>query len=75
MKIHLLISSEPVAGGTQLESICGETISNAQAIPLADLDKDQASTILFCKRCFGRQYFYAISSAQEALDIERNEVA
>jgi len=75
MKIHLLISAEPVQGGGMLESICGEEIQNAKAVPLADLDQEFTSTILFCKACFGRKYFYAIGSAQEALDIERNEVA
>jgi hypothetical protein len=70
-KIHLLICSSPISGGSELEAVCGEKVPNAQAIPLADLDKEQSSTILFCKRCFGRQYFYAISSAQEAMDVER----
>jgi hypothetical protein len=70
-KIHLFISASPIQGGTELESICGEKITNAQAIPLNELVTEQASTILFCKHCFGRQYFYAISSAQEAMDMER----
>jgi len=70
-KIHLLISADPVQGGNELESICGEKVPNAQAIPLTELDREQTSTIIFCKRCFGRQYFYAISSAQEAMHMER----
>lgn len=69
-KIHLLISLDPIDGGKDLEAICGEMVTQAQAIPLTEFDREQTSTIVFCRHCFGRQYFYAISTGQEARDLE-----
>jgi len=74
-KIHLIISADPVSNGEDRQAICGETVPKASAIPLTEF-YEPSSTILFCKSCFmvltltGRKYYYAISSGQEARDIE-----
>jgi hypothetical protein len=68
-KIHLIISADPVPDGQTLNAICGVSVSNAKAVPLGEME-EPASCILFCKDCFGRNYFYAITTAQQAKDLE-----
>ena len=65
-KVHLIISVEPIEGGHNLEAICGEVVPQAQAIPLTEFG--QPTTIAFCKKCFGRQYFYVVATAQAVHD-------
>jgi hypothetical protein len=67
-RIHLLICIDPIRNGDDVEAICGEVIPKAHAVPLTDFSEVQRSTIQFCKKCFGRQYFYAVSTGQEAHD-------
>lgn len=69
-KIHLIISADPVPNGFDQVALCGDTIPKASAIPLTELDSP-TSSILFCKECFGKKaYFYAISTGQDARDLE-----
>lgn len=72
-KIHLLITVEPLKDGEELIALCGEKLPQAHAVPLVDMGESvKRSTITFCKLCFGRQYFYAVSSGQTALDASRD---
>jgi len=74
VKVHLIISIDPIPNGKDLEAICGEVVPKAQAIPLSEFpDHPQRSTVAFCKKCFGRQYFYAITGGQEAHDAEGSD--
>jgi hypothetical protein len=68
-KIHLIISADPVPDGQTLEAICGVQVPNSHAVPLHAME-EPASTILFCKACFCRNYFYAITTAQQAKELE-----
>lgn len=69
-KIHLIISADPVPNGFDRQAMCGETIPQASAVPLTELDTP-TSSILFCRDCFGKKaYFYAISTGQDANDLE-----
>ncbi len=68
-KIHLIISADPVENGFDRTALCGLTISKAEAVPLTEMEAP-ASSILFCRECFGRNYFYAISGGQERRDLE-----
>ncbi len=69
-KIHLLVSTEPIENGQAREAVCGEVIPNAQAVPLADFQEQQRSTIMFCSKCFSRNYMYAIATGQDSKDLE-----
>ena len=70
-KIHLLIAYEPPPKGSTLTAICGEEIPQAEACALADLnDLESRSTLLFCTKCFGKRYFYAIAGGQQKKDME-----
>ncbi len=68
-KIHLIISSDPVENGFDRTALCGVTVPKAEAVALTEM-AEPASSILFCKDCFGRNYFYAISTGQERRDLE-----
>lgn len=68
-KIHLFISLDPLPGGKDLEAVCGVTVKGATAIPLREFP-ESAVTIAFCKACFARKYFWAITSGQESRDME-----
>jgi hypothetical protein len=70
-KIHMIISADPLPNGSDMTAICGETITKANAVPLTQMEEPR-STILFCRECFGRNYFYAITSGQTAHDLEES---
>lgn len=70
-KLHMIISLDPVPSGGELTAFCGAVIPNATAVPISEMaETEQAATIMFCKACFGKRYFYAVTSGQEAKDLE-----
>ena len=75
-KIHLVIAVEPIESGTTVVSLCGEKVPQAEAVPLTEVEvvprghSELRATFGFCKECFGKQYFYAVTSGQDSEDMK-----
>lgn len=67
-RIHLVVSPTPPEEGAQLKAMCGAEINNASAVALPDFEPE--NTVVFCKQCFNRKYWYAVAEAQDVIDLQ-----
>jgi hypothetical protein len=67
-RIHLIISAAEPKEGQPVRTQCGATVQQPKIVPLPDFSPQ--NSVLFCRDCFNKRYWWAVTEAQNAIDIE-----